>query len=93
MVAIVSLQLLSMKPIVAVESYDNGNKLNFIQWCAFVIGWFGMRPTLFEALPSPPLPQGSLLAKGISRILLGFILLYLSAWMDALPVKIHFVPD
>jgi alginate O-acetyltransferase complex protein AlgI len=79
MLIIVFLQLLSMKVLVAVESYANGNRLNFFQWIAFAVGWFGMKPTLFEVLPSSSLLYQKLVLKALIRIFLGFILLYLSA--------------
>ena len=78
MLIIVLLQLLSMKVLVAIESYTDSNVLNFFQWLAFSTGWVGMKPTLFEALPSPSRPYHKLVWKAFSRILLGFILLYLS---------------
>lgn len=85
MVAIVSLQLLSMKIIVAVESYPSKMRLNPIQWSAFALGWFGMRPTLFEVFPAPSqrLPYATLALRGISRIVLGFVLVCLSAIIEA----------
>ena len=78
MLTIVSLQLLSMKIIVAVETYSGENKLSILQWSAFAVGWFGMRPVLFENLPSRSLVHAKLLLKGISRMLIGFLLLYAS---------------
>src|SRR5262245_13262255 len=50
MVTIVFLQLVSMKIVVVVETYIGENKLSFFQWLAFSLGWFGMRPVLFEKL-------------------------------------------
>jgi hypothetical protein len=44
MAVIVFLQLLSMKALVAIETYSGENKLTIIQWIAFSTGWFGMRP-------------------------------------------------
>jgi hypothetical protein len=78
MLVIVYLQLLSMKILVAVETYNGGNKLTLMQWIAFSIGWFGMRPALFEKLPSPPKDLQTLMWKGLTRIVIGFVLLYLS---------------
>lgn len=82
MIAIVSLQLLSMKAIVAVETYSHRNNLSFLQWCAFSLGWFGMRPVLFEHLPARPLPFLNLIFKGLLRIAGGFVLIYLSSVVD-----------
>src|SRR5688500_12026242 len=86
MVTIVFLQLLSMKIVVAVESYSGGNRLKPFQWMAFALGWFGMRPVLFEKLPSPSLPFIQLVVKGVSRIVLGFFLLYLSTVLEQYPL-------
>jgi D-alanyl-lipoteichoic acid acyltransferase DltB (MBOAT superfamily) len=86
MVTIVFLQLLSMKIVVAVESYPGGNRLKPFQWMAFALGWFGMRPVLFEKLPSPSLPFIQLVVKGVSRIVLGFFLLYLSTVLEQYPL-------
>lgn len=85
MVAIVSLQLLSMKIIVAVESYPGKMKLNLLQWSAFALGWFGMRPALFEVFPAPSqrLPYATTAIRGLSRIILGLLLVYLSAVIEA----------
>jgi hypothetical protein len=80
MLAIVSLQLLSMKVVVWVESTSEKPALSFVQWLAFAQGWFGMRPLLFGKLVSRPLAgSASLLIKGVSRIVLGLFLLYVSA--------------
>jgi hypothetical protein len=78
MIVIVYMQLLSMKILVAVETYTSENKLSIFQWLAFALGWFGMRPVLFEKLPSPPRDYRKLLLKGISRIVIGLLFVYLS---------------
>lgn len=78
MVIIVFLQLLSMKVLVAVESYADGNGLSYLQWTAFAAGWFGMKPALFDRLPSSSLSFHNILLRAFSRILLGFALLYFS---------------
>lgn len=85
MVAIVSLQLLSMKIIVAVESYPGKMRLNPLQWSAFALGWFGMRPALFETFPalSQRLPYATVAIRGVSRIILGVVLVYLSLVLEA----------
>jgi hypothetical protein len=82
MIVIVFLQLLSMKIVVAVEVYSGENRLKFFQWIAFSTGWFGMRPMLFEKFPSVALPYLNLLMKGISRIVIGFLLLYVSVILE-----------
>ncbi|MCD9017109.1 membrane bound O-acyl transferase family-domain-containing protein [Parachryseolinea silvisoli] len=78
MVVIVFLQLLSMKVLVVVETYSGENRLKVFQWLAFALGWFGMRAAPFERLPSITLPHSRLIIKGVIRIAIGLILLYLS---------------
>jgi hypothetical protein len=78
MLIVVVLQLVSMKIVVVMETYPGANRLTPIQWTAFSLGWFGMRPALFEKLPNSPLPSARNLWIGLSRIAIGIILLYLS---------------
>jgi alginate O-acetyltransferase complex protein AlgI len=81
MIAIVSLQLVSMKGIVLVETYNQAPQLNFLQWLCFAQGWFGMRPVLFEKLISRPLNNVfPILVKGFTRIGIGFGLLLLGQY-------------
>ncbi|MGN6648271.1 MAG: wax synthase family protein [Cytophaga sp.] len=91
MIAIASLQLLSMKVIVMVESYRSNNGLNVLQWLVFSLGWFGMRPQLFEAFPSKPL-NGVMpfIWKGFSRIIIGIILLMLSVYLQKQYSSVYF---
>jgi hypothetical protein len=95
MVSIVSLQLLSMKIIVAVESYPGKMRLNSLQWSAFALGWFGMRPALFETFPAPSqrLPYATIAMRGISRIALGMVLVYLSAVIETTNTSIMIIAD
>jgi hypothetical protein len=94
MVAIVSLQLLSMKSIVLVETYTRKPGLNFVQWIVFAQGWFGMRPMLFENFVSQPLPGAVAIAfKGISRIVLGLLLLFLSERVEIQSLHSFFLPE
>jgi hypothetical protein len=92
MIAIASLQLLSMKVIVMVETYRGKPKLNTIQWLAFSLGWFGMRPNLFEAFPSKSL-DGVMpfVLKGISRIGFGILLLIASVYLEKHYSHIYFL--
>jgi alginate O-acetyltransferase complex protein AlgI len=78
MIGIVSLLLLSMKVVVLNETYVGLPRLNFIQWTAFALGWFGMRPLLFETLPSVPLPSRKIFIKGVGAMLLGVVCLSIS---------------
>jgi Membrane bound O-acyl transferase family len=94
MAAIVSLQLLAMKTIVLVESYTGKPSLNFVQWLVFAQAWFGMRPILFERLFSKALPDiVPIFAKGISRIAIGFLLLYASKQLENQHLTLFFLPD
>lgn len=93
MIAIVLLQLLSMKAVVMVETYRGKPHLNFFQWCAFAIGWFGMRPLLFESLPSKPLQYSRLLWIAISRVITGLLLLYVSQIFEKSNLRIFFLSE
>lgn len=94
MILIVTLQLFSMKVVVMVETYPGHNKLKPLQWLAFFSGWFGMRAQLFEKLPSPALQYGSLIAKGLSRIAAGLLLVHLSQVAGSrFGDSIFFVPE
>ena len=93
MIAIVSLQLQSMKSIVMVETYTGKPSLNPLQWLAFAQGWFGMRPRLFEAFPSKPLPGVlAFVSKGLSRIGIGLLLLLASVYVQKY-IPVYFLPE
>lgn len=85
MLVIVFLQLLSMKIIVAAEVYADTNRCKKFQWLAFSVGWFGMRPVLFEKLPAPALPHMGLAYKGVTAMVAGFFLLYFSYLSERFP--------
>lgn len=94
MLIIVVLQLISMKIIVAVETYPGQNRLLPFQWAAFCVGWFGMRPRLFEKLTSSSLPFSRHLVTGVSRILLGVIFLYISVLLERnFRLETFFIPQ
>jgi hypothetical protein len=94
MAVIVYLQLMAMKAVVMVETYPDRPRLKFWQWVAFASGWFGMRPALFEHLEAKPLGNvAGLVYKGISRIVLGFLLLYLSKWIEGSPFDRFFLSN
>lgn len=94
MITIVTLQLISMKSIVMVETYSGKPQLTIFQWLCFATTWFGMRPKLFETLISKPLDGiGALLFKSISRIAFGFFLLYLSTKTEALYIHNFYTSD
>lgn len=68
----------SMKLVVAANHLKKNEHLNFLQWCVFCYGWFGMNPAPFKAFPAKPFPDaGAYILKGISRILLGLAILTL----------------
>ena len=92
MIAIASLQLLSMKLIVMVEAYRGIPNVTILQWLAFALGWFGMRPRLFEAFPSKPL-NGVVpfLIKGTTRIILGIALLIGSVYLQQNYANVFFL--
>ncbi|HSY60259.1 MAG TPA: membrane bound O-acyl transferase family-domain-containing protein [Cytophaga sp.] len=92
MIAIASLQLLSMKVIVMVEAYRGKPGLNVLQWLAFSLGWFGMRPNLFEVFPSKSL-DGVMpfVIKGITRIIIGILLLIASVYLQKHYANVYFL--
>ena len=94
MIAIVCLQLWSMKGVVLIESQAGKASLTFVQWTAFALGWFGMRPSPFEKLFTKPLNNvRHLFWKGVSRILFGFILLYASRLVQQNQLPIYFLAE
>lgn len=93
MLVLVSFLLLAMKAIVMVESYTTTPALSILQWTAFSLGWFGMRPRLFEKLISSPLPNiSSLVFKGISRIIVGLFLLLVANQLRQNSFAGYFLP-
>ncbi len=83
MLAIITTTLFSMKGIVFVEVYRGRPKLTYLQWLGFAIGWFGMRPQLFEKLISPKLDGINVLfIKGLIRIGIGFLFLISAAFLN-----------
>lgn len=94
MFLIVWLQLLAMKIPVMVESYRGLVRLNWLQLLAFSLGWFGMRPGVFESLPSKPLVGvRALFNHGVSRIALGFCLLYGAQALELQQIKVYYLPE
>ena len=89
MVAIVSVSLVAMKIVVLVES---GVQLKFFQWMAFTFGWFGMRPVLFQELGSSSQPYVEFIIKGVTRIVVGLVFLYISLLVD-LELSKYFIPQ
>jgi alginate O-acetyltransferase complex protein AlgI len=77
MLAICGVVLFAMKGVVAVEDAARRDRRpGAAAWLAWAAAWPGMRPDLFLAFPSRPLPGGAaLLAKGAIRLLCGAALL------------------
>jgi len=73
MLAIIGVLLFAMKAVVSVEAVATGEaRLSAGRWLAFAALWPGMRPGLFSTCGGPRLPgAGSLLLRGLSRLLLG----------------------
>lgn len=93
MLVLVSFLLLAMKSIVMVESYATAPPISILQWTAFSVGWFGMRPRLFEKLISSPLPNiSSLVFKAISRIIVGLFLLLVANQLRQNSFAGYFMP-
>ena len=80
MLALIATTFTAMKVIAAAESYKGKPlSLSFLQWGIFAIGWAGMRAQLFETLGSEALPDAwPKITFGISRILAGFLLIFLA---------------
>jgi len=83
MIVLILATLFSLKIVVGVEWYKHSLfQLNFIQWSCFVVGWFGMKPKLFESLGSKSLDGGkALVLFGISRVLIGVFLLVVGRFL------------
>ncbi|MFL5728478.1 MAG: MBOAT family protein [Cytophagaceae bacterium] len=84
MLVIIFAMLFSMKIIVSVEAYKNSKKrLSLIQWLAFTLGWFGMRPALFESLGRKALEGGKeLIAAGLLKLSAGLLLIACAKWIS-----------
>jgi hypothetical protein len=79
MLSIIATTFSAMKVIAVAESYKHKPlTLTFKQWFTFAGGWAGMRAEPFEKLGGAPVPGGCPIVKmGISRILAGFILIFI----------------
>ncbi|MEO7989018.1 MAG: membrane bound O-acyl transferase family-domain-containing protein [Chryseolinea sp.] len=83
-----------MKTIVMVETYRGKPTLNFFQWIVFAQGWFGMRPRLFEKFISKSLSRIKyFILTGVSRIVIGIILLALSKRIEEQITHIYFLSN
>ncbi|MCW3070522.1 MAG: hypothetical protein JWO44_412 [Bacteroidetes bacterium] len=86
---------LSLKIVVANNHLGKEKQLNFAQWLLFCYTWFGMNPLPFKLLPAPSLPDHrSYILKGISRILIGLLLIALTNFAFAgVAGKFEFIPQ
>ncbi|WOO40025.1 MBOAT family protein [Rubellicoccus peritrichatus] len=76
MIVLILALLYGMKAVVATHQMTNGNALNFVQWIAYTVGWFGMRPMVFKKMGQGRIAgTGRLIRKGALRIILGFLLI------------------
>ncbi|MFD2161961.1 MBOAT family protein [Paradesertivirga mongoliensis] len=88
MLALIATTFTAMKIIAAAESYKGKPlSLSLLQWGVFAIGWAGMRAQVFETLGNKPLPDAwPKITFGFSRILAGFLLIFLAHHMLTLPI-------
>jgi hypothetical protein len=73
---------LSLKILVAYNRLNNNDQLNYRQWLVFCYCWFGMNPKPFLEYPSRPLPDyPHYIKKGISRIIIGVVIINLVGYV------------
>jgi len=89
MLAIIATTFTAMKVIAVAEEYKNKKlTLKFNQWVVFAIGWAGMRAQPFESLGEKPLPgAGPIITFGVSRVIIGLLLIALAHKAMLLPVS------
>ena len=93
MLALIATTFTGMKVVAATEAYKQKHlRLNFKQWFVFAAGWAGMRPHPFETFKSAPLPGGtSFISYGISRLVVGAVLIFLAHQVVKLPLNNHLI--
>ncbi|POY38957.1 hypothetical protein C3K47_00185 [Solitalea longa] len=91
MLVLIPMLLLCMKVIVTCTTYkDQTKKLALHKWLVFALGWFGMRPKLFETLGKGSLSEAlKLIFDGFLRVVIGFSLLLLSRFVANLGNSEH----
>jgi len=91
MLAIIATTFTAMKVIAVAEGYKNKElTLKFNQWVVFAIGWAGMRAQPFETLGEKPLPGAwPMIRFGVSRIIIGLLLILLAHKVVLLPINHH----
>ncbi|RFS18273.1 MBOAT family protein [Emticicia sp. C21] len=71
----------SLKLVVVNNHLGRTDRLTFIQWLVFCYGWFGMNPSPFKYFPGKVFADyPSHIKKGISRIIIGLLLINLAHW-------------
>lgn len=85
MLALIAALLIAMKGLVCVESRLAGQpRLRGFAWCAFALGWLGMRPVVFANVPGPSRPGAiDLLRKGTLFVAMGVALAFFARWWSA----------
>jgi alginate O-acetyltransferase complex protein AlgI len=88
MLAIIGALMLGMKVLVSVEEQSAGRaRLKPLSWFLFALGWPGMRPSAFAAVPGPPESRWpELLKQGLMNLSAGALLVAL-AWGVASATK------
>lgn len=88
MLALIATTFTAMKVIATAQSYKGKKlKLSFKQWAIFAFGWAGMRAQPFEMFSGKPLPHAwSKIKFGLSRILVGFVMIFLTHQLVVLPI-------
>lgn len=89
MLAIIATTFTAMKVIAVAEGYKGKPlTLGFKQWLIFATGWAGMRAQPFETLGTKPLPGAwGMIRFGISRIVIGLLLILLAHKLVLLPIN------
>jgi hypothetical protein len=91
MLAIIATTFTAMKVIAVAEGYKGKPlTLSFKQWLVFAAGWAGMRAQPFETLGGRPLSGAwGMIGFGISRIIIGLVLILLAHQLVLLPMDHH----
>ena len=83
MILFITSTFLTLKIVVANNHLSKEDQLTYGQWLLFCYGWFGMNPRPFLAFPSRALPGYHFyLIKGVTRILLGLLLINSTGFID-----------
>jgi len=93
MLSLIATTFTGMKVIAVAETYKGKVlSLRFIQWLAFAVGWAGMRAQPFETLGAKPLANAwPMVWFGVSRIIIGLLLILLAHGIVLLPVNAYLI--